>query len=792
MISEELEAAPGREGTTAPDATRNGRQSLWQRMSGVPERSGMFADVVKPALLVMLGGLVFLREGWIVSHAGILGALLIIVVIFFITALGALSLSSLATNAPGGTRGIVAVLMRSVGFEAGATLGIPIFVGQVLVCGLYLYGFGEVWKYVFPHHPTVIVAYGACAGVVAMTSFRAPWLTGRLQTIALVLLGAAFVSISLGLAQFAEAPTAPEVQLWGPFDGTTFWVLFAVLFPAGVGAKLGLSQGGALVEPPGNIPRGMLLALLLAFVVYTMMALWYGIAAPADRLHAGYLVAVERAVWGPAVLAALFAATLVVALSALGAATNSLKDLVRYGIVPAARLPEALRRTRVPWDIAGAGLLVAFVLLAGSLDQIALLVTLVFLLTYLLFHLIVLAEQGFGMVSFRPVFAVPRWIPVVGTVACLVAMFVVSPFFALVSIALVVLLYGYVWSRMRPLAADASRSALLAAMADRAIRRVEQESSVERARAWKPRVLVPVESRSQLDGTYRFLRLVTEPYGSLSVLGVRRSRAAGAGARVPVSGLADRDLFGPRPTLDEPDEEGGGRLEAPGITSAAVELETLSVATDVFRAEAMPAVATVIDAANLVRGTEAAVRILQGSTSAPNILLGLAHLNNQETLQGLVNAATDGAMGVALLYLHPEAALGYERTVNVWLDGRSTESRSGIRLQNADLALLLARQISQNLAGRLRISAVYERPGEMARTSDYLARLVRDARLPAITERWVGPGSLLDQLPKAPRADIHVLSLDQEVHSAYLKTAVRRTGSTCLFVRDSGGERFLA
>src|SRR5210317_78110 len=59
---------------------------------------GTFGGVFTPTLLTILGVIMYLRLGWVVGNAGLLGAWLIIIISYAITVFTALSMSSITTN----------------------------------------------------------------------------------------------------------------------------------------------------------------------------------------------------------------------------------------------------------------------------------------------------------------------------------------------------------------------------------------------------------------------------------------------------------------------------------------------------------------------------------------------------------------------------------------------------------------------------------------------------------------------------------------------------------------------
>ena len=71
---------------------------------------GTFTGVFLPTLLTILGVIMFLRQGWVVGNAGLLGAWLIILLAFGITSCTTLCLSSITTNIRIGAGGAFSVI----------------------------------------------------------------------------------------------------------------------------------------------------------------------------------------------------------------------------------------------------------------------------------------------------------------------------------------------------------------------------------------------------------------------------------------------------------------------------------------------------------------------------------------------------------------------------------------------------------------------------------------------------------------------------------------------------------
>ena len=722
----------------------------------VARRLGTFRGVFRPTVLTILGLMMYVREGWLVGNAGLLGALLIIALTFLISGSAALSLSSITTNIHVGPGGSFSIISQSLGLETGGSIGVPLYLGQALSSALYIYGFTEAWRYIFPDHPTLLVAYAVFALAFGLT-FISTQLAFRMQGLVMAVILLSLASIALGLTSLGGDLPLRSPQLWGTFENGGFWVLFAVFFPSGTGIQVGASMSGALRSPRKSIPRGTLAAVGTALLVYVGMAVWYSLVASPEALRGNRLLVIEEAAVGELVLAGILASTFTATLSGLVAAPRVLQALAEHDIVPQSSYFKEVTENEEPRRaMLATGLLVAAAMLLGGLNPVAKLITMFFLLIYLTINAVVAIEQGLGLPAFRPTFEIPRWVPTLGIACCTLALFIISPTFALLALGVVVGLYIYLASRRLQTPWQTVRSSIFVSLADWASKRVARVADEPNERAWKPDLLVPVTSRSQLDGVFRFLRLLAEPKGSLKIIGVRTGSDKERGAD----------------TRDD--------------------LSTIPNITRSFQDRELMATSSFIEAPSLVSGVGMSSSVLRGSAFRPNILFGLAHRLDEDTLQAFVDIAARDEMGVALLFEHPEAAFGQEQRVNIWASDQSPEWELGLRLPNLDLSVLLGHQIQRQWKGSLRLLTTCREIEEVENARAYLRRLVEDARLPKHTQKWVESGAFTDTLLEAPEADINVLGLAEKVNYELLQEIVRKTRSSCLFVRDSGRESALA
>ena len=83
------------------------------------KKFGAFAGVFTPSILTILGVIMYMRLGWVVGNAGLIGTIAIIVIAHLIAVSTGLSVSSVATDKKIGAGGIYYVLSRSLGLPIG-------------------------------------------------------------------------------------------------------------------------------------------------------------------------------------------------------------------------------------------------------------------------------------------------------------------------------------------------------------------------------------------------------------------------------------------------------------------------------------------------------------------------------------------------------------------------------------------------------------------------------------------------------------------------------------------------
>ena len=721
-------------------------------------RFGTLAGVYVPTILTILGAIMYLRLGWVAGNAGLLGALLIIVLAHLITFTTGLSVSSVATNTRVGAGGAFAIISQSLGIEIGGSVGVPLFLAQSISVSLYILAFSEAVLSLFPPEsaPSLwMVSLAAYALVFAITYISARF-ASRIQFVILVGIALSLVSILLGGVVLArEGLLVESPVLWGPFVEADFWTTFAVFFPAVTGIMSGISMSGSLSDPRRSIPLGTMAAIGTGFVIYVALAYWLVRVATPQELLTNSTVMVDKALWGWAVYIGMLGATFSSALGSLVAAPRVMQALASKKVLPKSDFlaKEAANGEPRPATIAtGVVALVALIwaLSAGGINAVAQVITMFFMITYGMLNLVILIEQQLRMVSFRPTLHVPRLVPLVGLVGCIVIMALIAPLFSLVAVSLVLALY-IVLSR-RSLVNDRNdiRSGLFFSLAEWAAIQASQMPSAPQ-RTWKPVVLAPVSRARALRGAYRFLWALTWPQGGVHVMGI----------------------------YDTPEQR-----EA---------LQDLKPLTEGFMNDGITANVTFLEETDFVNGVRAATQVLRESFFRPNILfLHLWEDSDLDRLQALVDKTAAYSMGILLLYNHPINGMGREQVINVWVSNQGPEWALDLGLSNLDLALLVAYQLAQNWNGRINLCMAVEDEETRERADQYLSELMSLVRLPPTTQVEIFVQPFMGAIKSAPVADLNIFGLAHDPDLRFCQSLSKEIDTSCAFVRDSGEESAMA
>ncbi|NIO80006.1 MAG: Na-K-Cl cotransporter, partial [Candidatus Aminicenantes bacterium] len=201
---------------------------------------------------------------------------------------------------------------------------------------------------------------------------------------------------------------------------------------------------------------------------------------------------VDKALWGPAVIAGIMGATLSSALGSMLGAPRILQALAEQKTVPFYKVFAVKTRSNEPRNaIIFTGIIVEVALIMGNLDFLASLITMFFLITYGMLNLVVFIQQSMKIISFRPTFKTPRFVSFIGASGSLFMMFLINPIFSIVAIFTIVAIYFWLARREMQSEWGDIRGGMFLAIAERASRLAAEFPRHQIS--WKPDLLVPIE-----------------------------------------------------------------------------------------------------------------------------------------------------------------------------------------------------------------------------------------------------------------------------------------------------------
>ncbi|NOY57460.1 MAG: Na-K-Cl cotransporter [Calditrichaeota bacterium] len=694
-----------------------------------------FGGVFTPDVLTILGVIMFLRLGWVVGNAGFLGAIVIILLAKTVTIATGLSMSSITTNIKIGAGGAYSIISKSLGLEAGGSIGIPLYIAQTLSAALYIIGFTEGWLRVFPHHTPLVVSTVAWISLLTV-SYISAHLAIKVQYLIMTILG-------LSLLSFFFTPAAPvsNFVVIGKFEEASFWQVFAVFFPAVTGIMAGANMSGDLKDPKRSIPLGTLSSIFVTMIIYISLAYVMAKIGTPEELRKNQMIMVDKAFWGPAVIAGIMGATLSSALGSMLGAPRVLQALAEQKTVPFYSILAAKTKANEPRNaIIFTGIVIEIALILGNLNFLATLITMFFLITYGMINLVVFIEQSMKIISFRPTFKIPRFVSFAGAAGCLFIMFLINPVFSFIGIVTIVALY--IWLGRRGLQADWGdiRGGMFLVLAERASR---LSAKFPRHQiTWKPDLLLPVENPEVWSGPLLFIRNIIYPSGSIFAFTIRNENAESAQSALD-------QLIAP--------------LKEQGILVSSVVLKDNE----------------------FLHGAKMVIQTLKGGTFRPNILfLTLSDDPRKDnTIEELVHCANKHDLGIIFLRQHPQVAFGMQKDVNLWLRDKSP---------NWHLAVLITLQLQMNWSGKINLITVAEDKKDERKLHHFLENLSDHARLPSMTEFHVLTGDFRKVVKSAPRGDINIFGLTLDsIPFEFMRSVSKSVRSSCIFVKDSGHESAL-
>ncbi|CAN6604331.1 vacuolar cation-chloride cotransporter 1 [Trichomonascus vanleenenianus] len=489
---------------------------------------GTFSGVFIPTTLNVLSILMFLRFGFIIGQAGILGVLALLLLSFTIDLLTVLSISAISTNGTVRGGGAYYMISRSLGPEFGGSIGVVFYIGQILNTGLNVVGFFE----------PVISFFGQESGTVANILPESVYWKFFYATILLLVctamctIGSSFFSksgnvllvfllvsiISIPISVLFKAPYSDPLHDGAWYTGLSwstikenflpkftegaagsqvtgkenFQDMFGIFFPATSGIFAGASMSGDLRKPSKSIPKGTLWGLLSTFVLYSVVILSIGCTVSRELLHKDVQIIQSINVNPYLVLLGELSTSLYSSLMGVVGASKLLQAIARDTLLPftswfangTKKGDNPLEAIILTWALTQA-------ILLFDINQIAVFITMAYLMTFVFTNLACFLLKIASAPNFRPSFRFFNSSTAgVGSFACVVTMFVADGASAsamIIVLTMLFLLIHYV-SPPKPWG-DVSQS-LIYHQVRKYLLRLRQDH----VKFWRPQILLLVDN----------------------------------------------------------------------------------------------------------------------------------------------------------------------------------------------------------------------------------------------------------------------------------------------------------
>ncbi|XP_075898654.1 solute carrier family 12 member 3 [Nelusetta ayraudi] len=472
-----------------------------------PTRFGWVQGVMIRCMLNIWGVILYLRLPWITAQAGVGLTWVIILLSSCITGITGLSTSAIATNGKVKGGGTYFLISRSLGPELGGSIGLIFAFANAVAVAMHTVGFAETVTDMMRENGVAMVDRTndiRIIGIITVTCLLGISMAGmawesKAQVLFFLVIMVSFASYIVGtilppspqkqakgfLSYKADIFATNFVPDWRGKDGS-FFGMFSIFFPSATGILAGANISGDLKNPAVAIPRGTLMAIFWTTISYIIITATVGAClvrdasglvndtlAPSSSSNSCVSLACHYgwdftecinnntcaygisnyyqsmsmvSAFAPLITAGIFGATLSSALACLVSAPKVFQCLCKDKLYPFigffgkgyGKNEEPLRSYLLAYIIA-----VCFILIA-ELNTIAPIISNFFLCSYSLINFSCFHASITNSPGWRPSFRFySKWLSLLGAVCCVVIMFLLTWWAALIAFGVVFILLGY-------------------------------------------------------------------------------------------------------------------------------------------------------------------------------------------------------------------------------------------------------------------------------------------------------------------------------------------------------------
>ncbi|XP_077569610.1 solute carrier family 12 member 4 [Stigmatopora nigra] len=319
-----------------------------------------------------------------------------------------------------------------------------------------------------------------------------------------------------GLASVDTHNTVENFGMYVSADiATSFTLLVGIFFPSATGIMAGSNRSGDLRDAQKSIPIGTILAITTTTLVYLSSVILFGACVEGVVLRDKFGDAVRNNLvvgtlsWPSpwVIVIGSFFSTVGAGLQTLTGAPRLLQAIAKDNIIPFLRVFGHGKLNGEPtWALLLTVLIAELGILIASLDMVAPILSMFFLMCYLFVNLACAVQTLLRTPNWRPRFRYYHWtLSFLGMSMCLALMFISSWYYAIVAMGIAGMIYKYIeyqgaekeWGDgIRGLSLSAARYALL-----------RLEVGPPHTKNWRPQLLVL--SKLDEDLHVKYPRLLT-------------------------------------------------------------------------------------------------------------------------------------------------------------------------------------------------------------------------------------------------------------------------------------------
>ncbi|MDR1897846.1 MAG: amino acid permease [Prevotellaceae bacterium] len=407
------------------------------------------------AASTILGAILFLRFGYATGTLGFWGVICIILLGHAITIPTALAISEIATNTRVEGGGEYFIISRSFGLKVGSTIGLALYISQAISVAFYIVAFAEGFEFLFnwwsntlgfelPRQAVSIPAWAFLAFIILK---KGTGLGMKMLYVVMAMLVISLFFFFIG-TPMESAQDADIISKNFDFKNKdNFFVIFAICFPAFTGMTAGVGLSGDLKDPGKSIPLGTMAGTLTGLIVYILIVWKLSISASGEDMVNNQLIMSKIAVWGAVIIPlGLMASTFSSAISSIMVAPRTLQALANDKIFPVRKLNIFFARgrgkTREPYNASLVSLLIALIFIVmGSVDAVAKIISMFFLITYGSLCLISFLNHFGAPPSYRPRFKSKWYFSLSGFVLSVWVMFMIDPLNTIMAYIVIIVIY---------------------------------------------------------------------------------------------------------------------------------------------------------------------------------------------------------------------------------------------------------------------------------------------------------------------------------------------------------------